>query len=101
MENIFNTENIGNIGETLEKKISGLSSHTFLCAAAGSLLLAGTLKLAGKGQASSFFGKWAIPLLAIGVYKKYSDFSASQSNSTKEDAKEEKEIQTDDSIAST
>ena len=97
MENIFNTENIGNLGETLENKFSGLSSNTFLCAGAGSLFLAATLKLAGKDQASSFFGKWAIPLLAIGCYKKYSDSSASKTND-----KEEKENVTDnDPIAST
>ena len=98
MENIFNTENLGNFGETVEKKFSGLSSNTFLCAGAGSLFLAATLKLAGKGQASSFFGKWAIPLLAIGFYKKYSDSSVSKSN----DNKNEQESVTDnDPIAST
>jgi len=98
MENIFNTENLGNFGETVEKKFSGLSSNTFLCAGAGSLFLAATLKLAGKGSASSFFGKWAIPLLAIGCYKKYSDSSVSKSN----DNKNEQESVTDnDPIAST
>ena len=98
MESIFNTENMGNLRETLEKKFSGLSSNTFLCAGAGTLFLAATLKLAGKSQASSFFGKWAIPLLAIGCYKKYSDSSVSKTN----DTIEEKENQTDyDSIAST
>jgi hypothetical protein len=97
MEKIFNTENMGNLGETLENKFSGLSSNTFLCAGAGSLFLAATLKLAGKGQASSFFGKWAIPLLAIGCYKKYSDSSTFKTND-----KEEKENVTDnDPIAST
>lgn len=98
MENIFNTENLGNLGETVEKKISGISPNILLCAGAGSLFLAATLKLAGKGNAGSFFGKWAIPLLAVGCYKKYSDFSASQTN---DDDKEEEGIQTDYSIAST
>jgi hypothetical protein len=99
MENIFNPENIENFGETLEKKFSSLSSNTFLCAGAGSLFLAATLKLAGKSQASSFFGKWAIPLLAIGCYKKYSNSSVSKTNEKKE---EEKEKQIDnDPIAST
>lgn len=97
MENIFNPESMENLGETLEKKFSGLSSNTFLCAGAGSLFLAATLKLAGNGKAGSFFGKWAIPLLAIGCYKKYSDNSASQIN----DNKAEEGIQTADSIAST
>ncbi|OXA75918.1 hypothetical protein SAMN05444397_11266 [Flavobacterium aquidurense] len=98
MENIFNTENMANLGETVEKKISAISPNTLLCAGAGSLFLAATLKLAGKGHAGSFFGKWAIPLLAIGCYKKYSDFSNSKTNNDKE---EEKGIQTDYSIAST
>lgn len=99
MENIFNPENMGSITETLEEKFSGLSSNTLLCAGAGSLFLAGTLKLAGKGQASSFFEKWVIPLLAIGCYKKYSDSSFSKTNENKE---REKENQTDyDLIAST
>ncbi|KQW99581.1 hypothetical protein [Flavobacterium sp. Root420] len=99
MENIFNPENMGNIGETLENKFSGLSSNTFLCAGAGSLFLAATLKLAGKGLASSLFAKGAIPLLAIGCYKKYSDSPVSKTNENKE---EEKENQIDnDPIAST
>lgn len=88
MENIFNTESMENLGETLEQKFSGLSSNTFLCAAAGSLFLAATLKLTGNGQAGSFFGKWAIPLLAIGCYKKYSDFSNSQTNDNKNEEKD-------------
>lgn len=97
MENIFNPENIGNIGETLEKQISGVPSNTFLCAGAGSLLLAGTLKLAGNVQASTFFGKWAVPLLVIGCYKKYSETSISKTNGTTE----VKQNQIDDPIAST
>jgi hypothetical protein len=67
MENIFNSENIENFEGTVEKKFSGLTSNTFLCAGAGSLFLA-ALKLAGKNKACSFFEKWAIPLLAIGCY---------------------------------
>ncbi|QOG00655.1 hypothetical protein [Flavobacterium sp. MDT1-60] len=99
MENIFNPESMGNFGETLEKKFSGLSSNSLLYAGASSLFLAATLKLAGKGKASSFFGKWAIPLLAIGCYKKYSDSSFSKTNENKEG---EKENQKDnDPIAST
>lgn len=98
MENIFNSENIENLSETLKNKFSGLSSNAFLCAGAGSLFLAATLKLAGKGSAGSFFGKWAIPLLAIGCYKKYSDSSVSQTTNNKN---AEKESATDnDSIAS-
>jgi len=97
MENIFNSENIGNIGETVEKKLSGVSSNTLLCAAAGSLLLAATLKLTGNSQASTFFGKWAVPLLVIGCYKKYSNSSFSKTN----DNTEVKESQIDDPIAST
>jgi hypothetical protein len=84
MENIFNPETLENFGETLEKKAAGLSANTFLCAAAGALLLAATLKIAGKDQAGSFFGKWAIPLLAIGCYKKFSDSSVSNENGENE-----------------
>jgi hypothetical protein len=97
MENIFNSENMGNLGETLEKKFSVLSSKTLLCAGAGSLFLAGTLKLAGKGRASSLFAKGAIALLAIGCYKKYSDSSFSKTN--KEGEKEN--LTDNDPIAST
>lgn len=99
MENIFNTEGIENLGENLEKKFSGLTSNTYLCAAAGSLLLAATLKLAGKKQAGSFFSKWTIPLLAIGCYKKYSDASILKTNA--DENKDDKETLADDSIAST
>ncbi|MBF4465142.1 hypothetical protein [Flavobacterium sp. LC2016-12] len=99
MENIFNTENLANLGQTLEKKFSGISSNTFLCVGAGSLFLAATLKLAGNGSAGSFFGKWAIPLLAIGCYKNYSDSSVSQTTSNKNAEKES--VADNDSIAST
>lgn len=85
MENIFNTETLGNLSETLEKKASGLSANSFICAAAGSFLLSATLKLAGNNQASAFFGKWTIPLLAIGCYKKYSNSSLSNENQEKQE----------------
>ncbi|MDR7370173.1 hypothetical protein [Flavobacterium aquidurense] len=75
MKTIFNSGNLENFGETLESKVSGISANTFMGAAAGSLLLAATLKLAGQNQAGSFLGKWAFPLLAIGCYKKFSNSS--------------------------
>lgn len=99
MENIFNSEKMGDLGETLEKKFSGLSSKTLLCAGAGSLFLAGTLKLAGKGRASSLFAKGAIALLAVGCYKKYSDSSSSKTNENIEGEKEN--LADNDPIAST
>lgn len=71
MENIFNQEKLEEFTGTLQSKASAISPNTFICAGAGSLFLGAALKLAGKKQASSFFGKWAIPLLAIGCYKKY------------------------------
>lgn len=92
MENIFNSEKMGDLGETLEKKFSGLSSKTLLCAGAGSLFLA------GKGRASSLFAKGAIALLAIGCYKKYSD-SSSKTNENIEGEKEN--LADNDPIAST
>lgn len=100
MENIFNPEKTGIFGGNIEKKFSGLSAKPFLYAGAGSLLLAAALKLAGNGQASSFFGKSAIPLLAMACYKKASASSSASTNSS--DTEKDKEYLSDnDSIAST
>ena len=99
MENIFSPEKMGNLGEKVDQKFSGLSANTFFCAGGGSLLLAAALKLAGKNQASSFVGKWAVPLLAIGCYKKV---SGSASTKSEDDGESGKDFLVDyDPIAST
>lgn len=100
MENIFSPEKMGIFGEKVDKKFSDLSATTFFCAGGGSLLLAAALKLAGRNQASSFFGNSAIPLLAIACYKKASGSSASKSNSS-DTEKEKGYLSDNDPIAST
>lgn len=73
MENLINQENLENIKETIGNKISAVSANHLLCAGLGTLALSSGLKMAGQMQAGSLIGKLFIPLLAIGIYKKYKE----------------------------
>lgn len=85
MENIFNPQTRENPGYLAAKNISPISVNKILYCAAGSLLLGTTLKIAGKRSVGSWIAKWALPLLAVGCYKK---FSHSSSDSQTEQQKE-------------
>lgn len=74
----MNRENLENIRDKIDNKLSGISANNLLCAGAGAFILSSGLKMLGNDQAGSFVGKLFIPLLAIGLYKKYKDHSRSQ-----------------------
>lgn len=76
MENIFNPQTRENPGYLAEKNSSPISVNKILYCAAGSLLLGATLKIAGKRSVGSWIAKWALPLLAVGCYKKFSHSSS-------------------------
>lgn len=81
MENLINQENLENIKETIENKITNVSANHILCAGAGALILSSGLKLLGSNPAGSLIAKLSIPLVAIGLYKKYKEYSQSASES--------------------
>jgi hypothetical protein len=74
MENLINQENLDALTETMEDKL-GVTANHLLCAGAGAWLLSSGLKMAGKDQAGSLVGKLSVPLIAIGLYKKYKEYS--------------------------
>ncbi|TPG45270.1 hypothetical protein EAH81_01320 [Flavobacterium pectinovorum] len=76
MENILNPQTRENPGYYSEKKTSPISVNKILYCAAGSFLLGATLKIAGKRSVGSWIAKWALPLLAVGCYKKLSHSSS-------------------------
>jgi hypothetical protein len=84
MENLINQENLENIKETIENKITNVSANHILCAGAGALILSSGLKLLGSYPAGSLIAKLSIPLVAIGLYKKYKEYSQSASESESE-----------------
>ncbi|MDA6070246.1 hypothetical protein NJT12_11515 [Flavobacterium sp. AC] len=84
MENIFNPKTRENIGYGIKEKPDGISANKILYATAGSLLLGLTLKIAGKRKTASSIGKWALPLLALGGYKKFSGSNASKTEENAE-----------------
>ena len=84
MENIFNPKTRENWGNVLESKTSELPANKILCAAAGSFLLGTTLKIAGQRKIGSFIGSFALPLLALGAYRKYSASSSSKTENENE-----------------
>lgn len=86
MENLFNHENFENIKEKIGNKISGVSANHILCAGLGALALSSGLKLAGKAQTASFVGKLFIPLIAIGIYRKYKESSNPETESKPENS---------------
>jgi hypothetical protein len=71
MENPFNPKTPENIGYGVEEKITPISPNKILYAAGSSFLVGAALKIAGKRKAGSFISKWALPLLALGCYRKF------------------------------
>lgn len=74
-------ENLKNIRETIDNKLTGISANHLFCAGAGAFLLSSGFKMLGSAQTGSFVGKFFIPLIAVGLYKKYKEHSESKSQS--------------------
>lgn len=69
---IFNPKTRENIGYGIKEETTPMSPNKLILAAGGSLLVGGALKMAGKRTAASVIGKFALPLLALGFYRKFS-----------------------------
>lgn len=67
---LFNPKTPENTGYGVKKETTPVSANKLIMAAGGSLLLGGALKMAGKRKAASIISKIALPLLAIGCYRK-------------------------------
>ncbi|MCC9064648.1 hypothetical protein [Flavobacterium piscisymbiosum] len=80
MENILNPKTRENFGYGIKEKPQGISANKILYAAAGSLVLGLTLKLAGKRKTAATLGKWGMSLLTLGGYKKLSNVTAPETN---------------------
>lgn len=81
MENLINQENLKNIRESIDNKLTGISANHLLCAGAGAFILSSGFKMLGSAQTGSFIGKFFIPLIAVGLFKKYKERSGSKSQS--------------------
>lgn len=82
MENIFNPKTPENSGYGIKEKAEGISANKILCAAAGSFIIGTTLKIAGKTKTGSKLKKWTLPLLALGLYRKFTQPSALETSSS-------------------
>jgi len=83
MENLINQENLEDIREFIESKISDVPGELILFGAIGSLLLSSYLNKTGHVQAGSMIGKLSIPIIGIGLAK-YKDVLKSQLESIQE-----------------
>jgi hypothetical protein len=72
---LFNPKTPENIGYGIKEETTPMSPNKLIIAASGSLLVGGILKIAGKSTAASVIGKFALPLLALGCYRKYASSS--------------------------
>jgi UDP-3-O-acyl-N-acetylglucosamine deacetylase len=77
MENLLNQENLEDIREFIENKISDVPGELILCGAVGTLLLSAYLNKTGHKLSASMIGKLAIPIIGIGLAK-YKDFLKSE-----------------------
>lgn len=77
MENLINQENLEDIREFIENKISDVPGELILFGAIGSLLLSSYLNKTGHKQAGSMIGKLSIPIIGIGLAK-YKDLLKSE-----------------------
>lgn len=93
MENVINQGNLENIKETIENKLTGISANHLLCAGAGAFILSSGFKMLGNEQTGSFIKKLFIPLIAVGLYKKYKEHSQSGSESQSANNQPEPNIQ--------
>lgn len=73
---LFNPKTPDNVGYGEKEKITPMSPNKLILAAGGSLLVGGALKMAGKKSAASLIGSIALPLLALGCYRKFSSNDA-------------------------
>ncbi|SHM74645.1 hypothetical protein [Flavobacterium chilense] len=76
MGNIFNPKTKENTGYGAKEEITPVSPEKLIIAASGSLLVGGALKLAGKHKTASLISKFALPLLALGCYRKFTSNDA-------------------------
>ena len=60
----------GQMAKEIEQRTAEIPSDMFLWAAAGSVLLALTLRLVGRANDAQFVGQWAPTLLILGLYNK-------------------------------
>lgn len=69
MENLISPENLEDIREIIESKISDIPGEAILIGAVGALLLSSYLNKTGHEQAGSIIGKLSIPIIGIGLAK--------------------------------
>ncbi|MFH6995031.1 hypothetical protein [Flavobacterium sp. FlaQc-48] len=72
---LFNPKTKENTGYGVKEEITPISPNKLIIAASGSLIVGGVLKIAGKRTAASLIGKLALPLLALGCYRKFTSSS--------------------------
>lgn len=69
MENFINQENLEEIKEIIQNKISDVPGELILFGAVGALLLSSYLNKTGHQQAGSIIGNLSIPIIGIGLAK--------------------------------
>jgi len=75
MGNIFNPKTKENTGYGLKEETTPVSPEKLIIAASGSLIVGGALKLVGRHKAASLISKFALPLLVLGCYRKFTSNS--------------------------
>jgi hypothetical protein len=60
----------GKVARKIEEQTAKLPSDVFLWASIGSMLIALTLKIAGRSKTALFVGQWAPSFLLLGIYNK-------------------------------
>ncbi len=78
MENLINDENLENIRELIESKISDVPGELILFGAVGALLLSSYINKTGHKQAGTVIGNLSIPIIGIGIAK-YKDLLKTES----------------------
>jgi hypothetical protein len=68
MENSATKEDM--ITKSIEKQTKKIPSDVFLFSALGTMAASLTLKCLGRPKDAAFIGKWAAPILIMGVYNK-------------------------------
>ena len=69
---LFNPKTKEDTGYGVKEETTPMSPNKLIMAAGGTLLVGGVLKMVGKRNAASIIGKIALPLLALGCYRKFS-----------------------------
>jgi hypothetical protein len=60
----------GKRAKYIERKTAQLSSDWFLWISVGAMTASAILEITGNHKKSAFIGRWASPLLTLGVYNK-------------------------------